>query len=105
MSRLHECKTKGVDHVPSEPHWAGLYATVGERMQELYLKAGSSPRAGTRNKTKRKTAQVLGHDFRDVRPWKVRNSGIISAKSQKVKGLKKASKLAAETVKGDAKKA
>lgn len=105
MSRLHECLVKGVDNVPSTPHWAGVYATVGERMQDLYLKAVESPRKGTRNKTKRKTAKVQGLDFQDVRPWKVRNSGIISAKSQKQKGLKKAAKLAAETMKGDTKKA
>jgi hypothetical protein len=87
MSQLHEFKVKGIG-------------------SDLYLKATSSPRAGTRNaKTKRKTAHALGHDFQDTRPWKDRHSDIASTKSQKQKGLKKAAKLAAETMKGDAKKA
>lgn len=87
MSQLHEFK-------------------VNEVKSDLYLKVTISLRAGTRNaKTKRKTAQALGHDFQDTRPWKVRHEGLASAKSQKQKGLKKAAKMAAETMKGDAKKA
>jgi hypothetical protein len=85
MSRLHDC-------------------IVNKLGSDLYLQVVVSPRAGTRNaKTKRKTAQALGRDFQDTRPWKVRHAGISSAKSQKLKGLKKAAKLAAEAVRGDTK--
>jgi hypothetical protein len=87
MSQLHEFKVNKVG-------------------SDLYLKVTISPRAGTRNtRTKRKTAHALGYDFQDTRPWKIRHEGLASAKSQKQKGLKKAAKLAAETMKGDAKKA
>jgi hypothetical protein len=86
MSQLHEFKVRDIK-------------------SDLYLQATISPRAGTRSKTKRKTAQAMGYDFQDTRPWGERHSDIASAKSQKQKGLKKAAKLAAETVKGDAKKA
>ena len=73
-------------------------------MNELYLKAFVSERARTPNKTDRKTAQAQGSDFRDVRPWKVRNSGIVSAKSKKTKEKLKISKMAAEQVKGEVRK-
>lgn len=103
MSRLHECITKGVDKVPSTKQWAETFGTVGDRMQDLYLKAIVSPRAGTRTKTKRKTARAMGTDFVDTRTWKVRNSGIISAKSAKVKQQTKMKKFVAEKAKGDTK--
>lgn len=106
MSRLHEAKTKGLDAVPSEPNWASIYPTMGDRAADLYLKAVDSPRKGMRTtRTKRKTAQASGRDFGDVRPWRVRNQGIASVKSKKIKDLKKAAKVAKETVKGDKKKA
>lgn len=88
MSRLHECLVAG---------------SAGQNMQELYLKATVSPRAGTRTKTKRKTARAMGKDFVDTRPWTVRNSGIISAKSAKVKQQTKMKKYVAEKAKGDTK--
>lgn len=104
MSRLHECLTKGTENVKSNPYWAKLYPTVADRMSELYSKETESPRTGTRAKTKKKTARVLGHDFQDTRPWKVRNSGIIGAKSQKAKGQSKIKKMISDKSKGDAKR-
>jgi hypothetical protein len=87
MSRLHESLING----------------AGENMEKLYLKATISPRAGTRTKTKRKTARAMGTEFVDTRPWRVRNSGIISAKSAKVKQQTKMKKFISEKAKGDTK--
>jgi hypothetical protein len=78
---------------------------MGDRAADLYLKAVDSPRKGTRtSRTMRKTARACGHDYGDVRPWQVRNSGISGAKSKKVKDLKKVAKAVKETMKGDKKK-
>ena len=103
MSRLHECLTKGVNKVPSDPHWAGTYATVGDRMDDLYLKAYISNRTGTRTKTKRKTARAQGHEFYQIGGWKARNSGIASVKSQKAKGQASIKKVIAAKKTGDMK--
>jgi hypothetical protein len=105
MSRLHECLAKGMDNVPSTPHWVGVYGTIGDRMADLYLKAYESPRKGTRIKTKRKTAHALGHKFTDTRPWDVRNSGIASAKRQRAKEQAKLKKAVTDMGKGEAKNA
>lgn len=103
MSRLHECITKGCDNVKSTPHWIETYPTVGDRMSDLYLQAKTSDRAGTRNKTKRKTAHALGRAL-VLSGWKIRNSGIISVKSAKIKQLTKMKKVLAEKAKGDQKR-
>ena len=105
MSRLHDCLTKGLDNVPSMPHWAPVFSTVADRLIDLKSRARVSIRAGTRTKTRKKTALALGKRFCDTRPWKVRHSGVVSSKSQKARDFKKTRKGIREQAKGDTKKA
>lgn len=105
MSRLHDCLAKGLDAVPSMPHWATVFPTVADRLVDLKSRSQISPRAGTRTKTRRKTTLALGQRFCDTRPWRVRHSGIVSSKSQKSREFKKTQKSIREQAKGDSKKA
>lgn len=104
MSRLHDALTKGLDAVPSMPHWAPVFPTMADRLVDLKSRAIVSPRAGTRTKTKRKTALACGRRFCDPRSWRVRHSGISSVKSQKARDFKKAKKNIREQARGDAKR-
>lgn len=105
MSRLHDALTKGLDAVPSTPHWAPVFPTMADRLVDLKSRSQISPRAGTRTKTGRKTALALGRRFCDTRSWKTRHSGIVSSKSQKARDFKNMKKGVGDQAKGDAKKA